>query len=90
MPTPRTASTRRSSRRATVAAPPPEATFDVETPAFEAPSARSQPCAIDADVRRAMIAQAAYFRAERRGFAPGGEMDDWLGAEVEIDALLQA
>jgi len=32
------------------------------------------------------IAQTAYFRAERRGFAPGCELDDWLAAEKEIDS----
>ena len=32
------------------------------------------------------IAAAAYQRAERRGFAPGGELDDWLAAEQEFDA----
>jgi hypothetical protein len=37
-----------------------------------------------------MIAQAAYLRAERRGFAPGGEAEDWLAAEAEVDALLKA
>jgi hypothetical protein len=31
-----------------------------------------------------MIANAAYFNAERRGFAPGNEMDDWLEAEAEM------
>ncbi|HEY8507133.1 MAG TPA: DUF2934 domain-containing protein [Steroidobacteraceae bacterium] len=31
---------------------------------------------------------AAYFRAERRGFAPGHELDDWLAAEREIDQLI--
>ena len=30
------------------------------------------------------IAVAAYFRAERRAFAPGGELDDWLAAEREM------
>lgn len=35
--------------------------------------------------REARIAEAAYWRAERRGFAPGGEIDDWLNAEKEID-----
>ena len=35
--------------------------------------------------RRELIAQAAYFRAQRRGFAPGRELDDWLAAESEID-----
>lgn len=31
-----------------------------------------------------MIATAAYFRAERRGFAPGNELADWLQAEAEF------
>jgi sterol desaturase/sphingolipid hydroxylase (fatty acid hydroxylase superfamily) len=31
-----------------------------------------------------MIAEAAYYRAERRGFAPGFELEDWLAAEREI------
>ena len=37
------------------------------------------------DSREARIAEAAYWRAERRGFTPGGEIDDWLEAEKEID-----
>ena len=44
---------------------------------------------VTAETRRAMIAQAAYFHAERRGFAPGGEEQDWLKAEAEVDALLE-
>jgi hypothetical protein len=44
---------------------------------------------LTADARRAMIAQNAFLRAERRGFAPGGEKEDWLAAEVEVDALLK-
>ena len=35
---------------------------------------------------RAMIAEAAYFKAEKRGFMPGLEMDDWLDAERELSA----
>nr|WP_298719981.1 DUF2934 domain-containing protein [uncultured Steroidobacter sp.] len=35
--------------------------------------------------REARIAEAAYWRAERRGFTPGYELDDWLDAEKEID-----
>jgi len=38
--------------------------------------------------RDEMIAVAAYFRAERRGFAPGDPKADWLAAEAEIDRLL--
>jgi hypothetical protein len=37
-----------------------------------------------------MIAKAAYLRAERRGFAPGGEHEDWMAAEAEVDKLLSA
>ncbi len=37
------------------------------------------------DAREAAIAREAYYRAERRGFAPGYELDDWLAAEAEID-----
>jgi hypothetical protein len=43
---------------------------------------------VSADERRGMIAKAAYLRGERRGFAPGGEAEDWIAAEEEIDALL--
>lgn len=35
--------------------------------------------------REQMIAKAAYFLAERRGFAPGNEMSDWLQAEADVD-----
>jgi Protein of unknown function (DUF2934) len=38
--------------------------------------------------RPAMIATAAYYRAEKRHFAPGCELEDWIAAEAEIDALL--
>jgi Protein of unknown function (DUF2934) len=41
------------------------------------------------DARRSLIAQNAYHRAERRGFEPGHEDEDWLAAEVEVDALLR-
>jgi hypothetical protein len=37
-----------------------------------------------AALRQAMIADAAYFRAEKRGFAPGHEFEDWLAAEIEV------
>jgi hypothetical protein len=43
---------------------------------------------IDQDLRRSMIAQAAYYRAERRGFEPGHEAEDWLAAESEVDTAL--
>ncbi len=40
--------------------------------------------------RAAMVAECAYFRAEKRSFDPNHELDDWLAAEAEIGrALLQ-
>ncbi len=36
------------------------------------------------------IATAAYFRAEKRGFAPGNEMDDWLQAEAELNSAWES
>ena len=36
-----------------------------------------------------LIAEAAYYRAQRRGFTPGGEVDDWLEAEREIEGSEQ-
>ena len=38
--------------------------------------------------RAHQIAEAAYFRAEARGFAPGGEVEDWIAAEAEVDARI--
>lgn len=39
--------------------------------------------------RQCWIREAAYFKAEKRGFAPGRELDDWLTAELEIDERLR-
>lgn len=36
--------------------------------------------------RYQLLAEAAYCRAECRAFERGCELDDWLAAEVEIDA----
>jgi PBP1b-binding outer membrane lipoprotein LpoB len=44
---------------------------------------------IDPDVRRQLVAAEAYFRAERRGFTAGNELDDWVAAEVVVDSRLQ-
>ena len=42
------------------------------------PSMSSQP------EKQEDIELAAYYRAQARGFEPGGEMGDWLEAEREI------
>ncbi len=40
---------------------------------------------VDPEARRLAIAAAAYYCAERRGFEPGHELEDWLEAEARID-----
>jgi hypothetical protein len=67
----------RTSAKAKVAKPKPVVRTDVETSLTE----------VD---RRRMIELAAFFRAERRGFAPGFEAEDWLAAEAEIAAQIPA
>ena len=42
------------------------------------------------EMRQAMIAEAAYYIAERRGFGNGHDVEDWLLAETQIDGMLSA
>lgn len=44
---------------------------------------------VTAEERYRMIAEAAYFRAEKRGFLGGNVAEDWLQAEAEIDQMLK-
>ncbi|HXJ80909.1 MAG TPA: DUF2934 domain-containing protein [Candidatus Methylomirabilis sp.] len=44
---------------------------------------------VDPDERHRMIALAAYYRAERRGFTNGDPLQDWLEAEAEVTVQLQ-
>lgn len=82
-PTPTPRSPRRSTgKAATTKSTKPKASRTV-APA-EAPLVKH----IDPEHRRALIAQAAYFRAEKRNFASGFEVQDWLSAEAEVDSLL--
>jgi hypothetical protein len=44
-------------------------------------------CAVDPETKQLMIAEAAYYCAEKRGFVPGHEMEDWLEAEARIEVV---
>ena len=45
----------------------------------------------DGEAKRRLIADTAYLSAQRRGFAqPGYELDDWLKAEQEVEASMEA
>ena len=43
---------------------------------------------LSSEERRRRIEQAAYFRAQQRGFNGGDPVEDWLAAEREINRLL--
>ena len=40
--------------------------------------------------RMKMIAEAAYFIAEKHGFSNGRELTDWVAAEKQVDALIKS
>jgi hypothetical protein len=52
-------------------------------------SAKLNQAGVTGEERHQLIMQAAYFRAERRGFTPGAELDDWLQAEAEVERTLR-
>lgn len=70
--------------KAAVAAPAPK---PAPAPA-PAPVAKPEPKLISKVERQRMIEQAAYFRAEKHGFA-GDSSQHWAAAEAEIDADLK-
>lgn len=43
---------------------------------------------VSEDKRQDMIREAAYYKAEKRNFAPGHDAEDWAAAEREIDELI--
>jgi hypothetical protein len=47
-----------------------------------------KPAGVPAEQRRNYVEVAAYHIAERRGFAPGNPLEDWVQAEAEIDRLI--
>ena len=66
-------------------APPSQSTTLVSLSSSATPT---QTC--DVEQRLAMIAEAAFYLAQRRNFEPGHEIEDWLTAEQSIDLLLSA
>ncbi|HTY64682.1 MAG TPA: DUF2934 domain-containing protein [Acidobacteriota bacterium] len=43
---------------------------------------------ISSEEKFQLIAEAAYFRSEKRSFTPGYELEDWLAAETEVETKL--
>jgi hypothetical protein len=42
------------------------------------------------EARHRLIAEAAYFRAAKRGFVDGYDLQDWFAAEREVDERFDA
>ena len=80
-----------ATRRSTDVPTDPPARTDAPRPSVRVRRSPTEPArlALTPEARRTMIAEGAYLRAERRGFAPGHETEDWLAAEAEVDALLK-
>lgn len=56
---------------------------------LESTDSRPAGLATDPEARRRLVAAEAYFLAERRGFAAGNEVEDWVAAEAAVDSRLQ-
>ncbi|CRI67631.1 conserved hypothetical protein [Thiocapsa sp. KS1] len=77
------------SKKAAVASQPGHSVTPPAASALEGKSISLRSLAnVSAEDRLHMIHEAAYYRAEKRRFAPGHEVEDWAEAEREIDALL--
>jgi hypothetical protein len=75
----------------TKAKPAPQAVPKSAPKTVAAKPARSpakKPASVPLEQRRHYIEMAAYYIAERRNFAPGNPLEDWVQAEAEIDRLL--
>jgi hypothetical protein len=48
------------------------------------PGASNARAEISNEELRALIEEAAYYRAQKRGFAPGRAIEDWIAAEAEV------
>lgn len=59
-----------------------------KTPGAERHVPKGPATPMSAEERRKMIAEAAYYRAQERGFRGGDPVDDWLTAEAQIDRIL--
>ena len=71
-------------------APKASALAVTRRPAVKKPARAAAQAALSPTEREELVRLAAYFRAEQRGFAPGREWEDWLVAEAEVSARVDA
>jgi hypothetical protein len=77
----------RSPRKKTKSEKPEKPPVRRQSVSREAIASRSMD--VTPDERHRMIAEAAYHRAEKRGFMNGDPMQDWLEAEAQIENELR-
>lgn len=81
-----------SAAKKTPAAKPAAAAPKTAAAPAPAPAAVAKPAqaVVSPAQRWKLVAEAAYYFAEKRGFAPGHSMADWLAAERQVDAKLRS
>ena len=90
---PRTKTTRTSHRAAETTRTHPRAfpfianEADADLPPDQ-PFAEGPTSEIDPELRYRMISETAYRHYVERGYTDGGDLEDWLQAEAEIDHFL--
>lgn len=83
-----TSASKSTSRRKTSASPAKTARSPAKRATATGSGKKTARAQITPERRHEMIAEAAYLRAESRGFAPADPVHDWLMAEEEVDARL--
>jgi len=83
----KTATAKPAAVKKTTASKPAATKATTTAPKKAAP--KKKEVSVSPEHRYHMIATAAYFLAERRGFAGGYQMQDWISAEAQIDSQLK-
>jgi len=60
-----------------------------QTTPSRTPTTMSGSTSASAETKRKMIAEAAYYIAQQRGFQGGDSTRDWLAAEAQIEQMLK-
>ncbi len=71
---------------ATPAVPTAKVEVPAAKPVLPTPSTGKIPAPAE---RTKMIAEAAYYLAQKRGFSHGHDLSDWVAAEKQVEALLK-
>ncbi len=58
------------------------------TPAVASAKAAAPKTVLSPAERMKMIAETAYYLAQKRGFTGGNELTDWMAAEKQVDSLV--